>query len=96
MTGQRMTSITLLSAALDAEDTDIMDGPSLHHLYLQTDFHIYNYDSDQEPLAVANRDHWTLWRRAAATQELPRENEAVIHESISCFMKVNVASSKQH
>ncbi|KAK3690929.1 hypothetical protein RRG08_036521 [Elysia crispata] len=46
---------SLLSAVLDAEDIDIMDDPSLHHLDLQIDVPFENYNSDEEPLAVVQR-----------------------------------------
>ncbi|KAK3795920.1 hypothetical protein RRG08_067145 [Elysia crispata] len=46
---------SLLSAVLDAEDIDIMDDPSPHHLDLQIDVPFDNYDSDVEPLAVVQR-----------------------------------------
>ena len=61
----------LLSAVLDAEDIDIMDDPSQHHLGLKIDVSIDNYDSDEEPLAVVRR-------RLLDSREESSRNEAIL------------------
>ncbi|KAK3776043.1 hypothetical protein RRG08_062854 [Elysia crispata] len=63
---------SLLSAVLDAEDIDIMNDPSLHHLDLQIDIPFDNYDSTKTFLKSSNGDY--LGRRAAPRQQSPRQN----------------------